>query len=279
MAEVAAAASAAGLASLGIQCCKGLTTYYNSYKSYDEQTGATLEQIQVLTVLLEELEKLLSRSNANPAQISTLQLVDSILNLCQGRLQKLESVLQKCQSITLPNTKMATLRKIKSQALFPFREQTLLTLRENVQSLGGDLRSALSVLQTVDSGLAMDLSRNVELVSQKTHSDIQAIATPVYHLLQQGQDTQTRLSEMQAQKQQNHEVVLNLCRDIPEQCRLLLQQDWTSSRSLEQELIEALRLFGTEWELRRSAIESFGRKREGEAEELAMGMGVLVRSL
>lgn len=148
MAEVAAAASAAGLASLGIQCCKGLTTYYNSYQAYDEQTGAIFEQIQILTALFEELERLLSRYTANPAQVSGLQLVDRILNLCRGRLQKLESVLQKCQSIALPNSKLASLRKIKSQALFPFREQTLISLRENVQSLGGDLRSALIILQT-----------------------------------------------------------------------------------------------------------------------------------
>lgn len=155
MAEVAAAASAAGLASLGLQCCKGLTTYYNRYKAYHEQTGATVEQIQVLTVLLEELEKLLSRNTANLAQISSLQLVDSILNLCRGRLQKLKSVLQKCQNIAVPNSKFTSLRKIKSQALFPFREQTLLTLRENVQSLGGDLRSALSILQTYVSSLTI----------------------------------------------------------------------------------------------------------------------------
>ena len=147
MAEFAAAASAAGLASLGIQCCKGLTTYYNSYKAYDEQVGAILEQIQVLTALFEELERVLSRNAANSSQASSLQQVDGILHMCRGRLQTLQSFLEKCQSVALPNSTSVSLQKIKARALFPFKEKTLLTLRENVQSLRNDIQFALSVLQ------------------------------------------------------------------------------------------------------------------------------------
>ena len=147
MAEVAAAASAAGLASLGIQCCKGLTTYYNSCKAYDEQIGAVHEQIQVLTALFEMLKRVLSRNAANPSQASSLQQVDGILNMCLGRLQALQVFLETCQSVTLPNSTAVLLQKIKARALFPFKEKTLLTLRENVQSLRDDIQFALSVLQ------------------------------------------------------------------------------------------------------------------------------------
>ncbi|KAL8840045.1 MAG: hypothetical protein Q9176_004067 [Flavoplaca citrina] len=153
MTEVAAAASAAGLASLGIQCCKGLTTYYNSYKAYDEQIGAVHEQIQVLTALFEMLERVLSQNAANPSQASSLQKVDEILNMCQGRLQVLQAFLETCRSVALPNSTAVLLQKIKARALFPFKKKTLLTLRENVQSLRDDIQFALSVLQMYVSAI------------------------------------------------------------------------------------------------------------------------------
>lgn len=153
MAEVAAAASAAGLASLGLQCCKGLTTYYNSYRNYDEQIGATHEQIQGLTAIFEQLDRLLSRNAANLAQSSSLQQANRSLDRCRGSLTKLDSMLRGCQSVALPNTTLASWRRIKSQALFPFREQTLRTLRENVQSLRDDLQLALDIFQTYVSAL------------------------------------------------------------------------------------------------------------------------------
>lgn len=123
----------------------------------------------------------------------------------------------------------------------------------------------------------MDLSLNVELISQKTQSDIQAIATPVQCMLQHGENTKTTLSEIQAQTHQKHEVTLDLCRTIPEQCCLLLKQDRTSSQSLEQTLTTELRQLGTERELLSNAIESFDKKCEGKAEQLAMRMDALVR--
>lgn len=145
MAEFAAFASGAGLASFGLQCCKGLASYYSSYKAYNEQIGATHEEIEILTSLFQRLEHVLSRILVDPAQASYVKQVEGIIGLCRGRLQTLHDVLHKCQSITLSNNTSARLQRIKSQALFPFREQTLLTLRKNVHSLREDLQLALHV--------------------------------------------------------------------------------------------------------------------------------------
>ena len=153
MAELAAVASGAGLASFGIQCCKGLTAYYSSYKAYDEQIGAIHGEIESLTSLFEKLEQVLSRNTVDPAQESYKNKIDGIIILCRGKLQKLQSVLEKSQTVTQPYSKLARLQKIKSKALFPFREKTLLILRENVQSLRGDLLVALNVFQTYVSNL------------------------------------------------------------------------------------------------------------------------------
>ena len=148
MAEFAAVASGAGLASFGLQCCKGLAVYYSSYKAYDEQIRATHEEIDILTNLFRRLEHILSGVPVDPAQVSSVKQVEGILGSCRGRLQTLQDVLHKCQSITLSNTSSARLQRIKSQALFPFKEQTLLTLRENVHSLRENLQLALQVVHT-----------------------------------------------------------------------------------------------------------------------------------
>lgn len=148
MAELAAVASGAGLASFGVQCCKGLAVYYSSYKAYDEQIGATHEEIEILTKLFQSLEHVLSRIPVDPVQASSVKQVESILDPCRVRLQKLQDVLDGCQSIARPNKKSARLQRIKSKASFPFKEQTLLSLRENVRSLREDLQLALQVFHT-----------------------------------------------------------------------------------------------------------------------------------
>ena len=145
MAEVAAVASGAGLASFGLQCCKGLANFYSAYKAYDEKIGATHEEIEILTKLFHNLEDVLSRTPVDPVQASSVKRVNETLGLCRARIQKLQDVLDKCQSIASPNNKLVKLQRIKSKALFPFKEQTLLVLRENVHSLRGDLQLALHV--------------------------------------------------------------------------------------------------------------------------------------
>ena len=148
MAEVAAVASGAGLASFGLQCCKGLANYYSSYKAYDEKIGATHEELEILTKLFQNLENLLSRIPVDPAQASSLKHVERIIDLSRGRLQTLQDVLDSCQSIASSKKKSTRLQRIKSKTLFPFKEQTLLIVRENVHNVRDDLHLAMQVFQT-----------------------------------------------------------------------------------------------------------------------------------
>ena len=148
MAELAAVASVAGLASFGLQCCRGLAVYYSSYKAYDEKIGSTHEEIELLTKLFQNLEDVLSRIPIGPVQASSVKHVESTLGRCRGRLQKLQDVLDNCQNIASPNNTSVRLQRIKSKALFPFKEQTLRTVRENVHSLREDLQLALQVFHT-----------------------------------------------------------------------------------------------------------------------------------
>lgn len=128
------------------------------------------------------------------------------------------------------------------------------------------------------------VTRNVEMTSQNTQSEVHAIATPIHHinskfdlLLHQGKETKATLSNIQSHTRQNHEIALDICRTISEQYRQTLQHDSSSSRSLQDDLCTSLVKFGAEQVLLRNEIEKSSQKREGEAEEIAARMDVLVR--
>ena len=128
------------------------------------------------------------------------------------------------------------------------------------------------------------VTRNVEMASQNTQSEVQAITTPMHRmnskfdlLLQQGEDTNATLSNIQSRTRQNHEIALDICRTISEQYRQTLQHSRACSRSLQDDLCTSLVNFGAEQVLLRSEIEKSSQKREGEAEEMAARMDVLVR--
>ena len=127
------------------------------------------------------------------------------------------------------------------------------------------------------------VSRNVEVALHNTQSEVHAIAAPVHRvnmnldrLLHQGEDTNTRVSEMQFQVRQYHD---DLCRTISDQHRLLIQQYRGSSPSLEHNLLITLGELGAERELFQNRIKLLDQQRKGEAQELAARVDVLVRTV
>ena len=106
---------------------------------------------------------------------------------------------------------------------------------------------------------------------QNTRSDVQAIAVPIqrmdtdfHQLVQQGQDTITRLSETQVHTRQLNENVSCLSRTISDQYRQILRGRTSSSR-FEHDLMTALVELGAERELLRREMRRFDQKREDEA--------------
>ena len=124
------------------------------------------------------------------------------------------------------------------------------------------------------------VTRNVEMTSQNTQSEVHAIATPMRRmnskfdlLLHQGEETKATLSNIQSHTRQNHEIAL----DLSEQYREMLQHDRASSHSLQDNLCTSLVKLGAEQALLKSELEKSSQKREAEAEELVARFNVLVR--
>lgn len=145
MAELAAAGSVVGLLSLSIQSCQGLTSYYSAWRSYDEQISQTYRNVEELKVTCENLDRGLQKISQD--QEPAVQQVVRLIASCQDGIQSLHHALDRCHSTQVPHSLAAKIELYRARALYPFRKQTLQTLKDTVQSIQGNLGSALQILQ------------------------------------------------------------------------------------------------------------------------------------
>ena len=145
MAELAAAGSLVGLISLGIQSCQGLTSYYSAWKSYDEQISQTYRNVNELRITCENLERELRRIDRD--QAPAVEQVSRLIVSCQDGIDSLRYALQRCHSTQIPQNLAAKIHSYRSRALYPFRKQTLQSLRDTVHNMQGNLSFALQILQ------------------------------------------------------------------------------------------------------------------------------------
>lgn len=145
MAELATAGSVVGLISLSIQSCQGLTSYYSIWKSYDEEIRQTYQSVEDLRIICENLEHELQRipQVQEPAAQQVVRLIVS----CQDGIQSLRHALDRCHSTQVSHSFAERIELYRARALYPFRKQTLQILKDTVQSIQGNLGSALQILQ------------------------------------------------------------------------------------------------------------------------------------
>lgn len=134
-----------GLISLSIQSCQGLTSYYFSWKTYDEQIGHTYRYLNEQRITCENLERELQR--ITQYQEPTVQQAVRLIASCQDGINSLRHALEQCHSVQIPDTLTAKIKLYRARALFPFRKQTLQRLKETVHSIQGNLSNALQILQ------------------------------------------------------------------------------------------------------------------------------------
>ena len=79
----------------------------------------------------------------NPA---AQQIVDLII-ACDQRIKDLRSALNHCQSNSPVHTFATRLEHYRAKALYPFKKQIIISLRDSVRSIQANLDSALQILQ------------------------------------------------------------------------------------------------------------------------------------
>jgi hypothetical protein len=163
------AGSAVGIASLGIQVCQGLLSYYDAWKSYDSDISGTYDAVTDLSKTLTILKTTL-REEVDRERVGR---VDTCVKGCEDALLKLDEKRRSLQEYSQPEGLRQKMRSGLQRSWYPFRKETLAALKGSVTDVQERLKLALQVLQ-FDVGT--ELQREVlRLMSQtKMQSDFLA---------------------------------------------------------------------------------------------------------
>ena len=139
------ASNAAGLVSLGLTVCHGLLKYYDSWKEAENDMKKMYTSIETLTRTFTALKGTLNSPCLN---IDLVQRVEASIWACEDGIGCLHKKLKKIDMATHNKNGIwdAKMRPKLQRALYPFKESTLVKLREVSNGLLDNLRLALEVL-------------------------------------------------------------------------------------------------------------------------------------
>lgn len=139
-----AASAAAGLISLGISVCQGLLKYYDSWKNADETMSSMYESIEALKKTFMVLEQSICRSKLNKEAV--LAVTESVKS-CEKSISALSEKLLKIQHQARQDSwKDRSWARLKG-TLYPFKESTIIKLKERCNELRDNLAMAVGALQ------------------------------------------------------------------------------------------------------------------------------------
>ncbi|KAL8981130.1 MAG: hypothetical protein Q9205_003989 [Flavoplaca limonia] len=141
------AANVAGLIELGLSVCDGLWKYYRSWKDADDDVRKMFAEIESLSKTFAILQTTLARPSLDP---DLVHRINEIVATCEEGILSLNKKLQKIRDTSAKTSKMSTKFKAQIQrALYPFKESTLVKLKEISRELQDHLILALNILQVV----------------------------------------------------------------------------------------------------------------------------------
>lgn len=134
---ISSAGFAIGAVSLGIQVCQGLVSYYNDWKSCDDDISRIIGKLRGLEKTLKNLKNGMTRCHS--ADAKEVADVNEKILLCDDGIHRLQAVLDKCRSLPSSNG----VHKFLQKTLYPFRKTTLHELEVGMSDLQGILHTGL----------------------------------------------------------------------------------------------------------------------------------------
>ena len=138
------AGPAVGIASLGIQICQSLLSYYDGWKDYGPNIRSTYDSITDLSETLALLKASLDGGTLDPERA---ERVNSCAQACKDSLESLRKRSQKLQTYGEPKGFQQKAWTDLQRAWYPLRANTLAQLRKSVDDIRERLQLALQVLQ------------------------------------------------------------------------------------------------------------------------------------
>lgn len=144
MDPISIAASVVGILSFGLTVCNGLLEYYNSWKDAEGDVAKMYLAIQGLAKTLVLVKLAVNHKEFNRSIVS--QIEESINSTQDG----INSLNKKLDKIKISSPQQGWKEKSKVQfrrALFPFKESTLVKLKELSNEQRENLSLAIDLLQ------------------------------------------------------------------------------------------------------------------------------------
>ncbi|KAL8822146.1 MAG: hypothetical protein Q9191_007112 [Dirinaria sp. TL-2023a] len=142
--ELGVASSVAGLLSLGIEVCGGLLQYYRSWKSAEEDVARTYVSVDALAKTLLLIKEVVEKNDFSTEHAKNVEAsVIAVQQAINSLKKKLDKIKLTPKRDTWSEKPKAHLRR----TLYPFKESTLVKLRELTQDARDDLDLAINTLQ------------------------------------------------------------------------------------------------------------------------------------
>ena len=138
------ASSVAGLLSLGIEVCGGLLQYYRSWRGAEDDVARTYVSIDTLAKTLILIKKVLEKNDFSTEHAKNVEA--SIAAVQQG-IHSLKKKLDKIKVIPKQDTWSENSKAQFRRTLYPFKESTLVKLKELSRDARNDLNLAIETLQ------------------------------------------------------------------------------------------------------------------------------------
>ncbi|RMJ18082.1 hypothetical protein CDV36_002229 [Fusarium kuroshium] len=181
------AGTAVGITSLGIQVCQSLVWYLRSVNGRKAEIAEDLSEVQSLISIFYALNDILPKINQTRCIEATT--IKRCLEDSEGKLLELQQLLIRLRGPEQCTTNREKMREAGRTLVYPFRADTLKSLRQSLRVLLSNLN------------LAIDIT---SLDSQVTNCDkIDNIGLAIQGLDNQSQDSNAGIQDLNTKMQQN----------------------------------------------------------------------------
>ncbi|KAI9879865.1 MAG: hypothetical protein M1830_006717 [Pleopsidium flavum] len=155
---ISVAGTAVGVISLGLTVCQGLLQYYSSWKEAQKDVAAMFSSLEGLTRTLQMIELTIQDRKFDRKIVE--RVTESIAS-CDTGVKSLDKKLTKVKALKVDGLE-ARLRAQVRRALYPFKESTLMKLRETISDLRDNLSLAINILQIDMSAMSLQKMRGID---------------------------------------------------------------------------------------------------------------------
>ncbi|KAJ4312055.1 hypothetical protein N0V84_010127 [Fusarium piperis] len=181
------AGTAIGIASLGIQVCQGLVWYIRSIHGRRTEIADDLNEVKALISIFYSLNAILPKLNQTRCTEATT--IRRCLENSQGKLLELQQLLIELRGPQQPTTNREKMREAGRTFIYPFRADTLKSLRQSLRELLDNLNLAIGI---------------TSLESQvTTHNKIDTITLAIEDLEIQSKDANDGVQDLNSKIQEN----------------------------------------------------------------------------